>query len=174
MNFAYYGIFLWLPSVMSLKGYSLVHSIGYVLIMTLAQVPGYMMAAWLVERWGRKRTLVPAIILAALSALGFGFAQTTVWLVIFGLCVSFFMLAAFAGTYIFTVEQFPTHARASGMGWAAGFGRIGGIIAPFLVGMLIGNKVSFEWIFAIFFAAMFIAFVVVGLFGRETKGMNIG
>ncbi len=174
MNFAYYGIFLWLPSVMSLKGYSLVHSIGYVLIMTLAQVPGYMMAAWLVERWGRKRTLVPAIILAALSALGFGFAQTTVWLVIFGLCVSFFMLAAFAGTYIFTVEQFPTYARASGMGWAAGFGRIGGIIAPFLVGMLIAHKVSFSWIFGIFFIAMFIAFAVVGLFGRETKGMNIG
>lgn len=170
MNFAYYGMFLWLPSVMALKGYSLVSSIGYVLIMILAQLPGYFTATWLVERWGRKRTLITAMLFAAFSALGFGLAPNTFWLVLSGLFLSFFMLAAFAGTYIFTVEQFPTSTRASGMGWAAGFGRIGGIIAPFLVGILLKYHVGFPIIFAIFFFATLVGFIAVWAFGRETKG----
>ena len=55
--FSYYGMFLWLPSVMVLKGFSLINSFGYVLIMTLAQLPGYFVAAWLIEKWGRKTVL---------------------------------------------------------------------------------------------------------------------
>lgn len=174
MNYTYYGMFLWLPSVLSEKGYSLVHSLGYSLIMTLAQVPGYLTAAWLVEKWGRKRTLVTAMILAGLSALGFGFAQNTAWLIIFGLLLSYFMLAAFAGTYIFTVEQFPTRARATGMGWAAGFGRIGSAIAPFVTGWLLGAQLAYGWIFGIFFAFLLVGFFVVLGLGYETKGHNIG
>ncbi|MDQ0188694.1 MFS transporter [Alicyclobacillus cycloheptanicus] len=173
MNFSYYGMFLWLPSVMALKGYSLVHSIGYTLIMTLAEVPGYLMAAWLVEKWGRKRTLLPAMLLAALSALGFGFAANTAQLILFGLLLSFFMLAAFGATYIFTVEQFPVFARGSGMGWAAGFGRIGGIIGPYLVGALIAASVGFSTIFAIFFVVTLVGFLLVWWLGRETKGKQI-
>jgi MFS transporter, putative metabolite:H+ symporter len=173
MNFAYYGMFLWLPSVMALKGYSLVKSIGYVLIMILAQIPGYLTAAWLVEKWGRKKTLITAMLLSSFSALGFGYAQNTIWLILFGLLLSFFMLAAFAGTYIFTVEQFPTKARASGIGWAAGFGRIGGIIAPFLVGTMIKAHIGYSIIFGLFFLAILIGFFIVWAFGRETKGNRL-
>ena len=32
--FSYYGIFLWLPSVLVGKGFSMVNSFGYVVIMT--------------------------------------------------------------------------------------------------------------------------------------------
>ncbi|MBX6351780.1 MAG: MFS transporter [Thermoflavifilum sp.] len=170
MNFAYYGMFYWLPSIMSMKGYSLVNSIGYVLIMTIAQVPGYLTSAWLVEKWGRKRTLLTMMILSALSALGFGFAHSTVWLIIFGLLLNYFMLGAFAGTYVFTVEQFPTVARASGIGWAAGFGRFGSVIAPFLVGALIAAGIGFSSIFGIFFAALVVGFLIVLCWGRETLG----
>jgi putative MFS transporter len=174
MNFAFYGMVTWLPSILSLKGYSLVHSLGYVLIMTIAQVPGYLTAAWLVEKWGRKRALVPFMLMAALSALGFGYAQGTTWIFVFGILLNFFLLGSWACTYIFTVEQFPTHARASGIGWAAGFGRIGAIVAPFLVGALIDAKVTFATIFTVFFLAMIVGFAVVWGFGRETKGQAIG
>lgn len=170
MNYSYYGMFLWLPSVLYDKGYSLVHSLGYSLIMTLAQIPGYMTAAWLVERWGRKRTLVAAMILTALSALAFGFAWNTASLIVFGLFLSFFMLAAFAGTYAFTVEQFPTMFRATGMGWAAGFGRFGSAIAPFATGWLLGAHFGYEWVFGVFFAVLFVGFVIVTALGKETKG----
>ena len=51
--FSYYGMFLWLPSVMMGKGFDLISSFKYVLIMTLAQLPGYFTAAWLIERAGQ-------------------------------------------------------------------------------------------------------------------------
>ncbi|SFV04177.1 MFS transporter [Alicyclobacillus macrosporangiidus] len=173
MNFAFYGMVLWLPSILFLKGYSLVHSLSYTLIMTLAQVPGYLTAAWLVEKWGRKRTLLPAMLCSALAALGFGFAHSTLWLFVFGILVNYFMLGAWAGTYIFTVEQFPTRARASGIGWASGFGRIGAIIAPSLVGLMIGAKIGFGAVFTMFFAMIAIGFLVVWAFGRETLGERL-
>ena len=86
------------------------------------------------------------MILAAVSALLFGLANSTAMLIVCGLFLSYFMLAAFAGTYIFTVEQFPTNARATGMGWAAGFGRIGSALAPFITGWLLGVHLGYGWI----------------------------
>ncbi|MCL6452547.1 MAG: MFS transporter [Alicyclobacillus sp.] len=170
MNFSFYGMVLWLPSILALKGYSLVNSLAYVLVMDLAQVPGYLTAAWLVERWGRKRVLVPAMLLSALAALGFGFAPNTLWLIVCGLLLNYFIMAAWPATYTFTVEQFPLAARASGMGWAAGFGRIGSIVSPLLVGVMLGAKVGFAWVFGMFFLAIFVGFIVVWAWGRETKG----
>ncbi|GLG02246.1 MFS transporter [Alicyclobacillus hesperidum subsp. aegles] len=173
MNYSYYGMFLWLPSVLSDKGYSLVHSLGYSLVMTLAQIPGYLTAAWLVEKWGRKKTLATSMILAALAALAFGFAWNTASIIVFGLLLSYFMLAAFAGTYAFTVEQFPTAFRATGMGWAAGFGRIGSALAPFITGWLLGSQLGYGWVFGIFFAVIIVGFLFVSLLGRETKGQAL-
>ncbi|EGF48242.1 transporter major facilitator superfamily MFS_1, partial [Lacticaseibacillus rhamnosus MTCC 5462] len=69
--FSYYGMFLWLPSVMVLKGFSLINSFGYVLIMTLAQLPGYFVAAWLIEN-GVENCFKPFLLGTAGSALGFG------------------------------------------------------------------------------------------------------
>ena len=51
--FSYYGMFLWLPSVMVGKGFDLISSFKYVLIMTLAQLPGYFTAAWFCHKWGK-------------------------------------------------------------------------------------------------------------------------
>ena len=55
--FSYYGIFMWLPSIVFAQGFAVVKTFEYVLIMTLAQLPGYYAAAWLVDVIGRKYTL---------------------------------------------------------------------------------------------------------------------
>lgn len=55
--FSYYGIFTWLPKLLAGQGYSVVKTFEYVLVMILAQLPGYFAAAVLVEKIGRKATL---------------------------------------------------------------------------------------------------------------------
>jgi putative MFS transporter len=52
VNFSYYGAFIWIPSILVSQGYDLVRSFGFTLIITLAQLPGYAVAAWLIEVWG--------------------------------------------------------------------------------------------------------------------------
>lgn len=166
--FSYYGMFLWLPSVMVLKGFSLVNSFGYVLIMTLAQLPGYFFAAWLIEKWGRKWVLGSFLIGTAISAYFFGTAQSVGLLISAGALLSFFNLGAWGALYAYTPEQYPAIIRGIGSGLAAAVGRIGGIVGPFLVGYLINQKVSITVIFTIFTVAILMAAGAVLLFGVET------
>ena len=171
--FSYYGMFLWLPSVMVLKGFSLINSFGYVLIMTLAQLPGYFVAAWLIEKWGRKTVLSLFLLGTAGSALGFGMATSLPMLLTAGMLLSFFNLGAWGALYAYSPEQYPTIVRSSGSGMAAGIGRIGGIVGPLLVGHLLGANWSVTGIFGIFTASILIAIVAIIFLGKETMGVKL-
>jgi putative MFS transporter len=171
--FSYYGMFLWLPSVMVMKGFSLIKSFEYVLIMTLAQLPGYFSAAWLIERMGRKFVLVTYLVGTALSAYFFGNAESSALLITFGVLLSFFNLGAWGALYAYTPEQYPTAIRSTGAGMAASFGRIGGILGPLLVGYLVAQKTAITTIFAIFCVAIFIGALAVLVLGKETKQQEL-
>ncbi|BFT72020.1 MFS transporter [Paenibacillus sp. P36] len=170
--FSYYGIFLWLPSVMVLKGFSLVKSFQYVLIMTLAQLPGYFTAAYFIEKFGRKFVLVTYLLLTAFSAIWFSTASTEAMLIAAGISLSFFNLGAWGAMYAYTPELYPTRVRSTGVGFAASFGRVGGIIGPYLVGLLVSRHHSITSIFTIFFIAIVFGALVLLFFGKETKGTD--
>ncbi|MDR4986976.1 MFS transporter [Bacillus cereus] len=167
--FSYYGMFLWLPSVMVLKGFSLIKSFQYVLIMTLAQLPGYFTAAWFIERLGRKFVLVTYLIGTACSAYLFGVADSLTVLIVAGMLLSFFNLGAWGALYAYTPEQYPTIIRGTGAGMAAAFGRIGGILGPLLVGYLVASQASLSLIFTIFCGSILIGAFAVIVLGQETK-----
>jgi putative MFS transporter len=170
--FSYYGMFLWLPTVMVLKGFGLVKSFQYVLIMTLAQLPGYFTAAYFIEKFGRKFVLVAYLLLTAASAMWFGNVETEGMLLAAGICLSFFNLGAWGGMYAYTPELYPTAIRSTGVGLAASFGRIGGVIGPYLVGLLVAKDKAITSIFTIFFVAIVIGAFAVLFFGKETKGTD--
>ncbi|MGX4586269.1 MFS transporter [Paenibacillus chitinolyticus] len=171
--FSYYGMFLWLPTVMVLKGFTLVKSFQYVLIMTLAQLPGYFTAAYFIEKFGRKFVLVTYLVLTAFSAVWFGGASTEGMLIAAGMCLSFFNLGAWGGLYAYTPELYPTAIRSTGAGLAASFGRIGGIVAPLLVGVLVGWGIGIQAIFILFFVMILIGALAVLFWGDETKGKEL-
>ncbi|KRO16473.1 transporter major facilitator superfamily MFS 1 [Lacticaseibacillus saniviri JCM 17471 = DSM 24301] len=171
--FSYYGMFLWLPSVMVLKGFTMINSFGYTLLMTIAQLPGYFVAAWLIEKWGRKSVLVWFLLGTAASAIAFGLANNTAMLLTAGSLLSFFNLGAWGALYAYSPEQYSAVIRASGSGIAAGVGRIGGILGPLLVGSLVAQGVSLPLIFGIFAGAIVIAVVAIITLGRETMGVPL-
>ncbi|MEK4231002.1 MFS transporter [Solibacillus sp. FSL H8-0538] len=167
--FSYYGMFLWLPSVMVGKGFSLISSFKYVLIMTLAQLPGYFTAAWFIEKWGRKFVLITYLIGTAASAFVFGNADTVTALLVSGMLLSFFNLGAWGALYAYTPEQYPAVIRGTGAGMAASVGRIGGIFGPLLVGSLLTKGYDIGFIFTIFCIAILIGVAAVAILGKETK-----
>ncbi|OAV76773.1 MFS transporter [Dietzia sp. 111N12-1] len=156
INFSYYGAFIWLPSLLVSQGFDLVKSFGYTLIITLAQLPGYAVAAWLIEIWGRRVTLAVFLTGSAVAAGLFGLADSPATIIAAGMALSFFNLGAWGALYAIGPELYPTATRGSGTGAAAAFGRIASIIAPLLVPLLLdlGDTVM---VFGVFAAAFVVA-----------------
>ncbi|WP_404819878.1 MFS transporter [Lactiplantibacillus garii] len=169
--FAYYGMFLWLPSVLVLRGFSIVHGFGYTVLMSLAQLPGYYLAAWLIGKVQRKLVLAVYLAGTMLSAAAFGLATNATMILISGAWLSFFTLGAWGIMIAFTPGQFAVDARGMGMGFAQSIGRIGATIGPFLVGALMGLGVSITGIFMVFVAALVIGILVL-LFGLRDQDRN--
>jgi MFS transporter, putative metabolite:H+ symporter len=177
INFSYYGIFLWLPSQFVRKGFSLDQALQYNLIIALAQIPGYFTAAYFVERWGRKTTLVVYLLGSAVGAFFFGqvalAAKDVNAILLWGSIISFFNLGAWGVIYTYTPEMYPTSLRGTGAGWAAAVGRVFAFLAPLSVSLLIALFGADEVVFLAFAAVMVVGGLVVWAIGPETRGKSL-
>ena len=154
INLAYYGAFIWIPTLLVDRGFTLTQSFTFTLIITLAQIPGYAMAAWLIEVLGRRWTLTLFLAGSALAATGYGLADSEAMILVAGCLLSFFNLGAWGALYAIGPELYPTAVRGTGTGAAAAFGRIASMLAPFLVPVLVvtgGQALAFVG-FAVAFA----------------------
>ena len=171
--FSYYGIFTWLPSLVYNQGFTFIKTFEYVFIMTLAQLPGYFAAAWLVEVIGRKYTLSLFLLMTGVASWFFGQSTTVNAIVTWGCVMSFFNLGAWGVIYTYTPELYPTSIRAFGSGWAAGIGRMGGMLAPAMVGVILERGMKMEAVFYMFTVVLvFVSFMII-LLGIETKQKNL-
>lgn len=172
VNFAYYGAFIWIPSILVDAGYDLVRSFGFTLLITLAQLPGYAVAAWLIEVWGRRATLSVFLAGSAVSAVLFGTATGVGAIIATGMALSFFNLGAWGALYAVTPEIYPTSLRGTGAGWAAGVGRIASIVAPLIVPVLLAAGGA-PLLFAIFAGFFIVAAIVTwGLVDRRGQALD--
>jgi putative MFS transporter len=168
--FTYWGIFLWLPSILYARGVPFVRSLDYAIAITLAQLPGYLSGAYLIEVLGRKPVLALYMLLAGAASLGMWLSASDFEALVWGVLVSFFNLGAWGVTYAYTPELYPTELRGTGSGWANAFGRVGGILGPYLAGLLIQAYGDPLAPFALFVVGHLISAVVVAALGVETKG----
>ena len=111
--------------MLSAQGFSLVKSFAFTLIMTLAQLPGYAVAAYLIEKWGRRATLAAFLIGSALAAAVLGLAHSDVFIIIAGCLLSFFNLGAWGALYALSPEILPDSParhrhRCCGRYWTPG------------------------------------------------------
>lgn len=171
--FSYYGIFTWLPKLLVEQGFTVVKTFEYVLVMILAQLPGYFAAAILVEKIGRKATLAGFLFACAICAYLFGQSDTAGMIMFWGSMMSFFNLGAWGVLYTYTPELYPVRFRAFGSGWASAVGRIGGVVAPMAVAALITGEGGFERIFIMFTGVLLAVVAVIVLLGEETKGRSL-
>ncbi|QOR48478.1 MFS transporter [Trueperella pecoris] len=171
INFSYYGAFTWIPSLLTAQGFTLVRSFEFTLIMTLAQIPGYAAAAWLIEVVGRRRTLALFLAGSAVSALVYGQAAEPWQIIAAGMALSFFNLGAWGALYAIGPELYPTTVRGTGTGSAAGFGRIASILTPLLTPVFVsmgGNTLAFT-VFSLAFACAALAAFAL----PEQKGASL-
>src|SRR5699024_962132 len=153
INLSYYGAFIWIPTLLVDRGFDLTRSFTFTLVITLAQIPGYAAAAWLIEVLGRRWTLTVFLTGSAVAATCYGLADSEATIIAAGCALSFFNLGAWGALYAIGPELYPTRVRGTGTGAAAAFGRIASMLAPFLVPvfLLAGGQVFVFAAFSVFF-----------------------
>jgi putative MFS transporter len=118
------GLGAWLPNMMNAKGFTITKSLQYTLAMNFAVPCASIFMMYALDKWGRKITSILAFVGAAIMAMAFANAATPTQLMVAGFIMVFFVQVSGNAMQIFTSEVFPTNARASGFGWAAGVGRL--------------------------------------------------
>jgi putative MFS transporter len=141
---------------------------SFLVLVALAQLPGYALAAYGVERWGRRFTLVGFLLAGALGCSLYVATSSPAVIASATLLMSFAMLGAWGALYAFTPELYPTGLRATGMGAAGSLARFGGLLAPSAIGLVVA--VSFEAAIALFAVLLAFAAVAVAAIRTETRG----
>ncbi len=169
---AFFGIAIgftaWLPNIMNAKGFSITKSLQYTLAMNFAVPCASLFMMYALDKFGRKITAICTFILAGVMAMVFANAETATELIVVGFIMFFFVQVAGNSMQIFTSEVFPTNARASGFGWAAGVGRLAtAFIMPTI--LWVQNGFGLPTVFACLAALLFIAAIAVTQLGPEAR-----
>ena len=172
LNYSYYGLFIWLPRALEvIRGIMIGNIYTFLFLAIIAQFPGYLTAMYLVDKWGRKKTLSSFLILGGLSGYIFATANSYQMLIIGLFFVSFFNLGAWGAVYPYTVELFPTHLRGTAFGVAAeGVGKIIALLSPSIFGLLLAYTSSIMIPLTTIAIIMLIGGIIISIMGKETKG----
>ena len=165
----FFGLNSWIAVLLKERGFSIVGSVGFVTLITIGGIPGFFTAALMLEKAGRKATTAAFLICAAVAAYFYGNAIDQTWLFVTGFVMQFFMFGMWSCLYAYTPELYPTRARATGAGFASAFGRIGAILGPMIVPVLVrdyGPATAFQ----VGAGGFLIAAILVLTLGVETRG----
>ncbi len=157
VSVSYYGVFTWMPAKLAGDGFGFVRGYGFLVFVALAQVPGYALAAYGVEAWGRKPTLIGFCLLSALGCLLFVVSPSDMMVGASLLIMSFALLGTWGALYAYTPELYPTASRATGMGSAGAMARLGGLLAPSLMAFVVSGGLGLA-------IGLFAGFLVVAAF----------
>lgn len=167
VSVSYYGIFTWIPAKLAGDGFGFVRGYGFLVVVALAQIPGYALAAYGVESWGRRTTLITFLFISAAACALFTVATSSMLVGSSILIMSFALLGTWGALYAFTPELYPTALRGSGMGAAGAMARLGGLLAPSALALVISQ--SFYLAVAMFAGLLALAGFIAFFINVETR-----
>jgi AAHS family 4-hydroxybenzoate transporter-like MFS transporter len=144
--FAAYAFFSWVPVVLTSLSFPLEQAVRSAFVFNLAGIVGSLLNAWLIARLGSRLPLagVGGIAIASLVSLswvtagGDGKPDVVVTFVVIAMA-GFGIHALQTGLYLVSSHVFPTECRTSGVGFASGAGRLGGITSSLVGGYLLSG-----------------------------------
>ena len=143
VQFAYWGIFFWLPGFLARPisdggaGMGVVRSLGWIIPVQIGAYFGYLTFGFLADRVGRRRTFILFMVAAAALVIVYGrLAAHPVWLLVLSPVLGYVGHGYFSMFGGFIAELFPAAVRGTGQGLTYNAGRLAGALAPFVIGAL--------------------------------------
>jgi len=174
VQYVYWAIFNWTPTfLIAVKHYNFIKSLGFTLSQQFGSLAGFLVFAALVDKVGRRPTFALYLLIGAAAVIALVLGASPNLLMAATFFTGFGIGGIFAGMGPFTAELIRSNqARALGMAIAYNGGRVGGLIAPMVVGLLATSDQGFQAGMLTTVAAFVLALVVL-LFAPETKGTRI-
>ena len=151
-----YSLNTWLPTLMLQAGYNLSSSLMFVAVLQIGSIVGTLVLSNFIQKLGFKKVLIPLYFVGALSLALIGFSTN--------LYVAYFLIfligAATVGlqnmSNAFVAAYYPVETRSAALGSTMAFGRLGSILAPTYVAVLLTMNLQPQFNFiAIGIAAVF-------------------
>jgi MFS family permease len=143
VQFAYWGIFFWLPAFLARPvaqggaGMGVVGSLGWIIPVQIGAYFGYLTFGFIADRLGRRRTFILFMLAAATLVPIYGqMARSPVILMLLGPVLGYFGHGYFSLFGSFIAELYPTAVRATAQGTSYNIGRMAGAIAPYTIGAI--------------------------------------
>lgn len=171
LQYLYWGVFTWTPTfLVTVKHLDFVHSLKFVLALQFGAITGFLLFSAFVDRLGR-RPMFLAYLLVGVAAVGVYIVSSNALLLMVAIFLTGFSVnGIFAGAGPFLAEIIGnTASRGFLMGLAYNGGRLGGFIAPLIIGALASTSGGFVLGLATTIVA-FVAAAVVVFFAPETRG----
>lgn len=172
-----WGFLTWLPSI--LRDY--LHMDGKIAYQLLAKsalfaAPGCVLVAWLYGFWSSKRTMIlfavgTAGVLAGFTTIRPGGSQTLVSLLTVLLLIGLSGMIAMLSPY--SVELYPTKLRASGGGVTASSSKVGGVVGPSAVALIMSAFPGLTIPALSLATPLLLAAAALWLTGKETSGKRL-
>jgi putative MFS transporter len=164
----FYGFANWAPTFLLKRGFSLLHSLEYTMLIAVVSPIGPLLAAASSDRMERKWTIVALSVLVAAFGLGFGHAGTAVTVVAFGALLtlsSYWFSAAF---HAYQAELFPTRIRATAVGFTYSWSRLSAAFSSILIAAVL-TRSGVGAVFTLLAVAMCGVALVIAFFGPRTN-----
>lgn len=170
----YYAALSWMPSILRAQGFGEIAAFASTALMNATGIVGVAVAVLLVDKVGRKRIIMVAGPLTALSLVVFSLlldtpAAAVVAIGAFGL----FALVVIPVMYAYVSELYPTELRASGFGWASSSSRAITGFAPLLFGSVLWPVLGLPLTFAVLGVLVVAAVLFMKVGAPETRGREL-
>lgn len=151
--FMIYALSSWLTKLMAMSGYSLGSALSFVIALNLGAMIGAIGGGWLADRFHIKWVLVAMYALGGVFLYLMTVKMSTDLLygvvAMVGACSTGAQIVAYA----YCGQYYPMAVRSTGIGMAAGVGRLGAIAAPLLIGQIVALQLPLEQNFLVIGAA---------------------
>ncbi|GHJ42097.1 MFS transporter [Streptomyces sp. TS71-3] len=172
LSWGYWGLQTWLPNLLADRGLSLPASYLFITVSALSMIPGYLSAAWLTARYGRRRIYLSYVFLGTAGGLLFAFAPSMAFLYAGNVMMSIFAQGSWGVWDTWMAEVYETHNRGRGYSLGIAAQRVANAIAPGVIGLFVSYAFGFTSTVA-FIEAFFVVALVLALPLPETEGEEL-
>jgi AAHS family 4-hydroxybenzoate transporter-like MFS transporter len=156
-----YFLASWLPTVLNGGGHSVSGSAIGTSMMQFGGVAGTLLLGRFLDRLNPYRVLMFSYVAATVFIGVIGFSAQGGLLLPVLFVAGFFLIGAQSGLSALASAFYPTDARATGVGWGLGMGRIGSIVGPVTGGLLLTTGLDVQAMFMLVAVPTLIAAVMV-------------